>query len=225
VAKKKKTDTKKTSAAQLSSAVQVVRALEDEDAVRLAAARDPLTPSATLEKLASDDDWEVRDAVALNPNTPLVTLEKLIAEDEDGELCVLVAGNPSTPTEILERSAYVDKWRVREAVAGNPSTPLTVLKRLADDNEWQEAEEEGELYHNTGILPPIEDGDRYGYEVRAAVAGNPSTPPELLEYLADAEWGVRIAVGCNPNTPSDVFKRLLNDDDWQVREALEDVAR
>ena len=55
-----------------------------------------------------------------------------LAEDDDDYVRLAVAGNPSTPPEILETLAEDDDSFVRLDVAGNPSTPPETLVTLAE---------------------------------------------------------------------------------------------
>ena len=80
-------------------------------------------------------------------------------------------------------------------VARSPQTALVVLRRLAND--------------------------RQAWLVRAAVAGNPKTPPDVLERLSkDQAMPVRRAVAGNPKTPPEVLERLAKDLAWLVRAAV-----
>lgn len=71
----------------------------------------------------------------------------------DWSIAKVVAGNPRTPHELLERLASHPVHNVRVAVANNRNTPEHLFGRLADDNEWL---------------------------VRWAVAQNPSAPHSVL---------------------------------------------
>ena len=56
--------------------------------------------------------------------------------------------------------------------------------------------------------------DMYRYNL----AWNPTTPPEVLELMAnDRHSDVRSGVARNPNTPPETLERLANDEDWYVR--------
>jgi hypothetical protein len=81
----------------------------------------------------------------------------------------------------------------RWAVAKNPHTPVVILKKLAQD--------------------PIN-------LVRALVATNPSTPPEILEGFFSDEKIVRDGLSGNPNTPVKLLHVLVNDNDKMVRMRL-----
>lgn len=56
---------------------------------------------------------------------------------------------------------------------------------------------------------------------RAALAGGPGTPPELLYYLAgDAAFAVRAAVAANAGTPPQADRVLATDEDPRIRAIL-----
>ena len=79
-----------------------------------------------------------RNAAARNPATGPATLERLAAEG-DGEVRYLVASNPATPAPVLEHLA-VDAWYIREGVAQNPQCPSGLLQHLATDRDmWVRA--------------------------------------------------------------------------------------
>jgi len=76
---------------------------------KLDSARNPNTPTKTLELLATDEDWYVRYWVARNPNTPTKTLEQL-ATDEYCSVRYWVARNPNR-TEIIERLVFMTNYK------------------------------------------------------------------------------------------------------------------
>jgi len=48
----------------------------------------------------------------------------------------LVAENPSTPANILDRLAKDKDVVVHQGTARNPRTPISVLERLSKDGNW-----------------------------------------------------------------------------------------
>jgi len=80
---------------------------------------------------------------------------------------------------------------------------------------------------HTSPLPMPQDSDltqwidwahHVDWRIRAAVAGNRSTPPKVLAWLAeDPQDFVRITVAGNAHTPKPVLKRLAEADDWRIR--------
>ncbi len=78
-------------------------------------------------------DMGARWAVAKNPHTPIETLS-LLAKDKINLVRALVAANPSSPSNILEK-LFNDEKIVRDGLSGNPNTPSRLLKILSLDND------------------------------------------------------------------------------------------
>ncbi len=78
-------------------------------------------------------DMGARWAVAKNPHTPVDVLS-FLASDDVNLVRALVATNPSTPPEVLEKF-FNDEKIVRDGLSGNPNTPTKLLKILANDND------------------------------------------------------------------------------------------
>jgi hypothetical protein len=103
----------------------------------------------------------------------------------------VVAGNPNTPKQILEKLAGDDFPAIRRRTAENPNTPIVVLNKLAAD--------------------PHSD-------VRLAVAENLSTPQETLAVLAfDEDMDVRYGVAENPHMPEEILVQLCEDENPYIR--------
>jgi Leucine rich repeat variant len=86
----------------------------------------------------------------------------------------------------------------KEATASDANAPPCILRALAQEAIPQDAKSRMRLY--------------------IAIAHNPSTPPDVLTYLAqDAEEGVRQGVASNPSTPPEVLTRLVQDTDREAR--------
>jgi hypothetical protein len=100
---------------------------------RITLARDKLTPTAILERLAGDRDVSVRRELAGNPRIPDVALEQL-SNDEDNRVRKGVAQNPQTRFLLLQKLACDPRYPVREAVARHPYTPIVLLQKLAEDS-------------------------------------------------------------------------------------------
>lgn len=103
----------------------------------------------------------------------------------------VVAGNPNTPKQVLERLAADSMPNIRRRTAENPRTPVDILRRLAEDEHC---------------------------DVRLAVAENPHTPPDVLAMLGnDPDADVRYGVAENPHMPEDILVKLSDDDNPYVR--------
>jgi len=185
-------------------------------------------------------DEEEKQRLALDPSTPPEVLKQL-AEDENVKVRAWVSENPSTPPEVLRQLAQDGASWVRMEVAENLNAPRDVLAQLAQDENAnvRGAAQENPNYrgHRTSQLRLLAQGREFDVEemeefsttpeglalsedvrTRERVAGDPSTPPEVLKQLArDEDWGVRAAVAKNFNTPSSVLRQLAQDEDVAVR--------
>ncbi|MCC6980288.1 MAG: hypothetical protein IT343_18355 [Candidatus Melainabacteria bacterium] len=103
----------------------------------------------------------------------------------------VVASNPNTPRQVLERLAADDSAVLRRHVALNPRTPVETLRKLAEDTQA---------------------------DVRLAVAENIGTPQEILAALSsDPDMDVRYGVAENPHMPEDILVELTQDDNPYIR--------
>ena len=119
-----------------------------------------------------------------------------LATDAETAVRAAVAGNPSTPPEILTRLASDAEATVVMGVAKNPSATSGVLQTIVDHH--------GEKRHEMDSVARIV----LGGDLLAEVAANPQTPPGALQMLADSRNAVRAAVAGNPSTPSRVLDEL-----------------
>lgn len=103
----------------------------------------------------------------------------------------VVASNPNTPRQVLERLAAEESAVIRRHVALNPKTPIETLRRLAEDSET---------------------------DVRLAVAENVHTPQDILTVLSgDEDMDVRYGVAENPHMPEEILVELSQDDNPYIR--------
>ncbi|MBX9947618.1 MAG: hypothetical protein K2Y39_00510 [Candidatus Obscuribacterales bacterium] len=103
----------------------------------------------------------------------------------------VVASNPNTPRQVLERLAGEESAVIRRHVALNPKTPVETLRMLAEDRET---------------------------DVRLAVAENVHTPQDILCLLSsDQDMDVRYGVAENPHMPEEILVELSQDDNPYVR--------
>jgi 3-methyladenine DNA glycosylase AlkC len=58
-----------------------------------------------------------------------------LVEKAELDVCIAVAGNESTPKDVLAQLAKHKSWYVRKTVATNPSTPKGALAKLAEDED------------------------------------------------------------------------------------------
>ena len=136
---------------------------QSKDAViRRQVAGNPYTPAALVESLAGDAHEDVFRTAARNPVVAPALLESLATDPRVG-MRLSVALNPSTPAEALDSLSRDKVDGVRDAAASNPSTAPATLELLA------------------ASCGPHGSSKR---SLVWAIAGNPSTPLNVLGRLA-----------------------------------------
>jgi hypothetical protein len=105
-------------------------ALDFDPAVQRAVAKNPRTPSTTLERLSHSKDKSTRECVAGNPATTSEQLRNLRSV-YDPQLERLLARHPQSPPDLLETLSHSADRATRRHVARHPATPKDVLLRLA----------------------------------------------------------------------------------------------
>jgi len=170
-------------------------------------ARSPQTPKSALKWLAFHENPSIRKAIAKNKNTDLDILE-ILAHDEDEAIRLAVAENPSVNKEFLLRllnddmSVVVDKAKkildqmTRLQANENNVATLDALSELVDSGE------------TTGKNPVVtSDGD-----FLKIVASKANTPSQRLSQLSKHDdWNVRVAVAGNPSATIRTLSRLAQD--------------
>jgi hypothetical protein len=150
-------------------------------------------------------------AIALNPKTSEETLDRITRISDPGlyeplgsffddvagknrhglSVMRLVATNPATRAESLERLAASSEVYLLSDLARSPKLADATIERLAGRSE-----------------PSILRG----------VAFNPRTPPEVLDRLSRSEdRHIRLNVAVNRGTPPEILRRLWSDPDALVR--------
>ena len=221
----------------LTSQHQLRSFVNDQDVnLRGILARNPSTPVETLSQLMEDSDELVRSNAANNPSSitgnPNTSIDSLIRLSKNSNPFIRagVAGNFSTPEVVLMNLIADEEALVRVNVWTNPVAPEQIFGYLTrEPSDWvrREVASSPLLKHWNFIELKYDDC----VEVRAALAGNISTPPqiladlgnEFLEIIAensstpptilaalakDEVAGLEIAVGRNPSTPIDSLVEL-----------------
>jgi Leucine rich repeat variant len=149
--------------------------------VRSLVAANPAADAELLELLSQDKEVGVRQYVGTNPVTPRPILLRLRADpDANVRFCVpgntawtaqdlremhlqgtaqpsVLAGNPSSPGDVLDALSTSDSYFVQSMLVRNPSLTVTAATRLAQ------------------VSDP---------SIRSWLARHPITPREVLEQLA-----------------------------------------
>ncbi len=213
----------------LSEELMAKLAVDPDEKIRCAIARNPNTSISLLEKLVEesfnrifkDDEYEdydfypgedIRAHVSENPKTPPALLEKLM-QDESSRVRLAVAQNPNAPASILARLAESRMVELRHAVVRNSHTPASVLEYLAGDSEKdirRSVKQHSNVSDAALLILGVLD-DRSG------------TPSDVLEKLAsDPRSHVRIKVAEHPKTPQHILEQLIDDADIEVCRAMTD---
>ena len=183
----------------------------------------------------SSESLEDKRIIARDPNTSAEVLTQLFKDNSYlGEyeyfVCLDLAQNPNTPLDILEQLGNKMDYdnRIRNAVAANPSTPLSLLKELYRYGGVSTAlyiarnpNVSEDLLRKISRLSATPHNKSDYSSAMAAVADNPKTPIDVLDYLSNNEDAyVRAWVAKNPNTPMATLKKLLSDESYYVQDYL-----
>jgi len=136
---------------------------DPEPGVRAYLGLNPKTPRWALLQLKSDPNPNVKWGIARNPNWTPDDLRTMYTEHSVAQ--VLIAGNPSTPQDLLEALSKSKDHGVQIALANNPSINEKVVRWL------------------------FQEGDS---ATKKMLVDNPATPRDIVERLAqdpDADVG------------------------------------
>jgi Leucine rich repeat variant len=193
-----------------------------ELSVRKAAATDALSSADLLTSLSHDPDYEVRRAVAGNPSTPTEVLLNLGKEFPDE-----IVANPIFNILLLEDS---ESRFVRLSLARSSTISETALVRLSNivDEEILCAIAQNPvtplsiletLVHHPPQL--YEDPEWSDYDrIFASVAKNPNVSVELLTELVERGGNVCYAIAENPKTPSKFLEQFAHWRNYDMHQAL-----
>lgn len=141
-------------------------AKNDNLALRIGAATNPMAWESTLHRLSADPERLVVQAVAANPGVPAQVLTQLFTARPDTHR--QLAGNPTTPQELLHALHENSDLRLHKELARNANTPTATLDGLAANTDP---------------------------EVQWRIVNNPSASSEALSTLraTGRSWAVRHA--------------------------------
>ncbi|MCC2321358.1 variant leucine-rich repeat-containing protein [Cellulomonas xiejunii] len=214
--------------AVLSESALVNLVASGTDKFRRAIARDNRTPREVLTRLAEHEDPETLEGVAGHPYADADVLARLARsrdtavlaqiakrwisltwadprDDRDTALMMALAENPRTPADVLTqfaRSSYDHGDReIALAAVRNPAFPEQALLDLAEGQ-----------FTDPQILRMA--AEKRSATVRAAIAANAGTPPDVLAALASDPYpGIRNSLLKNPNTPAEALIGLIDGSD------------
>jgi len=206
--------------------------------VRKTVAENKSTPKHILKQLSVDSNAEVRSAVAKSKSTSPDVFRQLAKDRTKVQMfsnflkvpiCYYVAGNESTPSDILDQLSKDLDAVVRSGVAWNKSAPVDALRRLSKAGISKTSKKPSkfnfiEQFYQDGLnrSPSLLNADIADtITIRSGVAWNESTPPDVLRQLSkDSHAKVRSAVAKNKSTPLDVLMQLAKDSDTAVQSEL-----
>ncbi len=141
-----------------------------------------------LKILARYYGWEnLPEALADNPRIDPEAFGRLFAKAPE-DFQRRLAANPALPSEFVKSLAESDDEQILEALASNPAVEGAILRKIRE---------------------------RFGEEterIDEALAGNPSTPIELLEaFYETGREPLLTALAANPSTPMEIFHQLKLD--------------
>ncbi|RUT02048.1 hypothetical protein DSM106972_061230 [Dulcicalothrix desertica PCC 7102] len=195
-------------------------------------ANSPATSPNILKQLACHQNSRIRYDVARNCHIPTDVLLQLINDCQAvpglGSVRSGLAGNPNTPSDILESIAEENYSISREKVAQNPNTSLSFIQELINGTDTRTAQ----IATRTFKAKQCEyDVDFLSYKNTShfilqkfiekqplVVAEHPNALPEWLsEFSKSPHEKIRKAVAQNYNTPTNILEQLADDDSWSVR--------
>lgn len=197
-------------------------------------AQHPRLPTDALAHIAQSSHWHLREEAAKNPALALLpdAVTERLWQDQIVEVRVQIAKNLYLRTHLLEKlHANANNWE-RFYLSLRPDLSANTLALLAQDRNPRRARiRRNVAQHQNAHVIVLEwlAKDREPM-VRAAVARNPKTPPEILAMLLnDPHKDVRKGLIKNPNgyiipnTP--MYAQLAQDPENSVRKTLARIAR
>lgn len=137
--------------------------------------------------------------------------------------CMELLQDPSMPPVVLSEATHSLFPSQRRAVAGNPSTPLKRMVDLIFDKRLSVrslARADHNFTPSVAADPTLQTKYRECQKQIAALFRDPNLPAAYLAAGArEKQNEVRAAIAHNPSTPVWVLKRLVADEDADVRRA------
>jgi hypothetical protein len=192
--------------------------LNDDTIQKAIASHKGLPVSALLQIYKSADrnksdvkKEEVFRALSWNPNTPKeilhTILRSLSASSDHGSRCS-AASDESTPSDCLAVLTKDESFVVRKYALWNAATPLacrTDAIKIADPAPQIRAKVAGNTASSPEVLALL--ANDVDPEVQRTVARNPRTPQDVLAALASREH-CKDSIAGNPSTPKAILSDL-----------------
>jgi hypothetical protein len=182
-----------------------VLATDEHTRVRSSAAKHANTPIALLEVLATDEQTLVRSSVANNPRTPEAILQRLVNDDSSDVRCA-VCINVTTPPALADMARHVllygdlrqDPW-YRDAL--NKADAATKAAVAEDNLLFFQVEDPDRRVLST----------RMTAKLAALCSGPYVTPDHIARVSSSTDWLIRAAVARNAGTPPNLLRKLTAD--------------
>lgn len=188
---------------QLSDLVAPNRSIEQVVAV----ARNPSAPHALLKSLAKRKNPDISFALAENPSVGTELLREM-AMAPDNYVRVAALANPATPADVRE-ATLKQIFSERPSSIDNVWTSHKCKRAPAAELEAAHA---GDLLYFCGKDPNRAVlAKRPLAAVMALCAGPSVEPSRLVKVVSSTDWMVRAAVARNPGTPPNLIKKLTAD--------------
>jgi len=191
-----------------------------EATTREVVAEHPNAPPELLQTLATDEAHDVVHAIASNKSTPPETLHALSESFGD-----VVVKNPSTSSETLHSLYNVDNKFMRADIARHPSTSPETLHELASDENSMvmlavmENDNTSPKTLHEAYNKEIPKDKEYARNYR--IAGNSSTPPDILNTLStDSDRDVAMRISTNPSTSPETLHALSTHKSFVVKKYI-----
>lgn len=153
-------------------------------------------------------------------SSPQTSIQRLYELAKDPKLAKLVAGNPSSPAELLMELSHSDERPVRKACASNPHTPVDALLRLG----WQFPEQlmENPVF-DLLLLAHRDLFDSLPVSTLNSLLKRDNAPEQLIRWAWEnhGKGATLHSLLMNPKTPADIVEALRKSNDQEIRLAAE----
>jgi hypothetical protein len=196
-----------------------------ETSVRCAVAANPAAPATVLTSLSKDKPGDVRSALAANPATPGTVLLAL-SKGSSKALWETAVLNPAFPADVLDEAVVAEiAERDREValVLEAPERSAWFTRTLdASDPSTRAAVERGDVLWFSGSDPGKAVLSKTPISALLAVSsGAVIEPTRIARVVGSTDWLMRAAVARNPSTPPNLVKKLASDANRLVRALVE----
>jgi len=184
--------------------------------VRREVVENPNAPKYLLEILAKDDVHWVRCSVAANPNTPKAVLEILAKDKSEDVLKAIANRgsklHKQSEFEIYDKKTLSENLINEGVVNETKTSPWFITQLRKAPKEVQKAVAENDILYfcgkdeNKAVLSKWPLG-----KILALSSGTHIVPERIARVSKSTDWLIRAAVARNLGTPPNILKRLTED--------------